>query len=152
MKMNELTKNIAIGSDHGGYALKKYIVDNLAHSGVSFNDFGTYSEESVDYPDFIHPVAHGVDSGTFSKGIVICGSGQGANMTANKYSGVRSALCWDIEQTQLTRRHNDANILALPGRFINFDLAVEMVKVFLTTEFEGGRHLKRIEKMSVTIR
>jgi ribose 5-phosphate isomerase B len=152
MKMNDLTKILAIGSDHGGYELKRYIVDNLTPSGFLFKDFGTNSEESVDYPDFIHPVAHGVNSGEFPMGVVICGSGQGANMTANKYSGVRSALCWDIEQTELTRRHNDANILALPGRFISFDLAVEMVKVFLSTKFEGGRHLKRIEKMSRTIR
>jgi ribose 5-phosphate isomerase B len=152
MKMNELTSKIPIGSDHGGYLLKKYIVDKLAEKGYLFEDFGTYSEESVDYPDFIHPVAKAVNDGVFTKGIVICGSGQGANMTANKYPEVRSALCSDVEQTVLTRRHNDANILALPGRFINFDLAVEMVKVFFSTDFEGGRHSSRIEKMSKTIR
>jgi ribose 5-phosphate isomerase B len=152
MKMNELTSKIPIGSDHGGYLLKKYIVDKLAEKGYLFEDFGTYSEESVDYPDFIHPVAKAVNDGVFTKGIVICGSGQGANMTANKYPEVRSALCSDVEQTVLTRRHNDANILALPGRFINFDLAVEMVKVFFSTDFEGGRHSIRIEKMSKTIR
>jgi len=140
---------IPIGSDHGGYALKKYLIEKLSNEGFQFNDFGTHSEESVDYTDFVHPVAKAVDSGNFEKGIVICGSGQGANMTANKYQNVRSALLWDLEQTQLTRMHNDANIIALPGRFIDFDLAVEMIKVFFTTEFEGGRHMKRIEKIPV---
>jgi len=147
MKMNDLSLKIAIGCDHGGYLLKQHIVNKLSVKGYLFEDFGTNSELSVDYPDFVHPVAHAVNNGILEKGIVICGSGQGANMTANKYASVRSALCWDIEQTELTRKHNDANILALPGRFINFDLAIEMVRVFLSTEFEGGRHFSRIEKM-----
>jgi ribose 5-phosphate isomerase B len=140
---------IPIGSDHGGFRLKKYIIDQLSQQGFHFKDFGTFSEEGVDYPDFIHPVAVGVDRGDFEMGIVICGSGQGASMTANKYSNVRSALVWDIQQTALTRQHNDANIIAFPGRFIDFDLAVEMVKVFLNTPFEGARHLRRIEKIPV---
>jgi len=140
---------IPIGSDHGGYDLKKYLIEKLSKEGFQFKDFGTHSEESVDYPDFIHPIAKAVDRGNFEKGIVICGSGQGANMTANKYKKVRSALLWDLEQTRLTRMHNDANIIALAGRFIDFDLAVEMIKVFFTTEFEGGRHMKRIEKIPI---
>jgi len=140
---------IPIGSDHGGYSLKKYLIEQLSMSGFQFKDYGTNSEDSVDYPDFIHPLAKAVDTGQFEKGIIICGSGQGANMTANKYSNVRSALLWDIEQTGLSRRHNNANIIALPGRFIDFDLAVEMVKVFFNTAFEGGRHKKRVEKIAV---
>jgi len=140
---------IPIGSDHGGYQLKEYLIETLSKESFQFKDFGTYSEGSVDYPDFIHPVAAAVNNGTFEKGIVICGSGQGANMTANKYENVRSALLWDLEQTQLTRMHNDANIIALAGRFIDFDLAVEMIKIFFRTEFEGGRHVKRIEKIPV---
>ncbi len=141
------TGQIAIGADHGGFALKQYIIERLSVEGFDFKDFGTFSGESVDYPDFIHPVAASVNQGIHKRGIVICGSGQGANMTANKYPEVRSALLWDIEQTKLTRMHNDANIIALPGRFIDFALAVEMVKVFMQTEFEGGRHIRRIEKM-----
>lgn len=142
---------IPIGSDHGGFELKKYIVATLVKEGFKFRDFGTYSDESVDYPDFIHPIAQAVNDGEFPMGIVICGSGQGANMTANKYKNVRSALLWDTEQTKLTRMHNDANIIALAGRFINFDLALELIKVFFETPFEGGRHQKRIEKMSVLL-
>jgi len=138
---------IPIGSDHGGYALKKYLVEKLSKEGFQFKDFGTQSEESVDYPDFIHPVAKAIDGGTFEKGIIICGSGQGANMTANKYQNVRSALLWDLKQTRLTRMHNDANIIALAGRFIDVDLAVEMIKVFFNTKFEGGRHFNRIAKI-----
>lgn len=149
--MTAIQSIIPIGSDHAGYPLKKYIIDKLSEDGFLFRDFGTGSEESVDYPDFIHPVSAGVNRGEFEKGIVICGSGQGANMTANKYPNVRSALLWDEEQTQLTRRHNDANIIALPGRFIDFDLAVEMVKIFMTTVFEGGRHQRRVEKISAVI-
>jgi len=138
---------IPIGSDHGGYALKKYLIEMLLKDGFRFKDYGTNTEESVDYPDFIHPVAEAVNSGKFNKGIIICGSGQGANMTANKYANVRSALLWDVEQTQLTRMHNDANIIALAGRFIDFDLAAEMIKEFFNTKFEGGRHQNRIEKI-----
>ena len=138
---------IPIGSDHGGYLLKKHIVDMLSGEGYQFHDFGTNDEESVDYPDFIHPVAAAVNRGEFDKGVIMCGSGQGAAMTANKYPNVRAALLRDEEQTRLTRRHNDANIISLPGRFINFDLAVKLVKIFMDTQFEGGRHVKRIEKI-----
>lgn len=149
--MSDKQKLIPIGSDHAGLKLKSYLIKTLSEQGFRFKDFGTDSEKSVDYPDFIHPVAHGVNSGEFEKGVVLCGSGQGANMTANKYPNVRSALCWDIEQAKLSRQHNNANILALPGRFINFDLAVEILKVFFETDFEGGRHLNRIRKISQLI-
>ncbi len=145
--MSENSSIIPIGSDHGGFELKQYLIKNLSEAGYKFKDFGTYSTESVDYPDYIHPVAKSVNDGIYEKGIVICGSGQGANMTANKHQKIRSALCWDIEQAKLTREHNNANIIALPGRFVNFDTAVEMVKVFFNTEFEGGRHQIRIDKI-----
>ncbi len=145
--MSENSSIIPIGSDHGGFELKQYLIKFFSEAGYKFKDFGTYSTESVDYPDYIHPVAKSVNDGIYEKGIVICGSGQGANMTANKYQKIRSALCWDIEQAKLTREHNNANIIALPGRFVNFDTAVEMVKIFFNTEFEGGRHQVRIDKI-----
>ena len=141
---------IPIGSDHGGFELKQYLIEKLTKEGYKFKDFGTYSEESVDYPDFIHPVANSINSGEYDFGVIMCGSGQGANMTANKYPDVRAALCWDLEQAKLTRLHNNANIIALPGRFVDFDTAVEMVKVFLNTEFEAGRHINRINKIPVS--
>ncbi len=147
--MNEKQQIIPIGSDHGGFEMKQFLIEKLSEEGFEFKDFGTFSEDSVDYPDFIHPVAKAVSDGEFEKGIVICGSGQGANMTANKYQNIRSALCWNLEQTELTRLHNDANIIAIPGRFIKFDLAAEMVERFFTTNFEGGRHIGRINKIPV---
>jgi ribose 5-phosphate isomerase B len=147
--MDEKQQIIPIGSDHGGFEMKQFLIEKLFKEGFEFKDYGTFSEASVDYPDFIHPVAKAVNDGEFEKGIVICGSGQGANMTANKYQNIRSALCWNLEQTELTRLHNDANIMAIPGRFIEFEIAVEMVKKFFTTDFEGGRHIKRIEKIPV---
>jgi ribose 5-phosphate isomerase B len=147
--MGEIQHLIPIGSDHGGFEMKQFLIEKLSREGFEFKDYGTFSEASVDYPDFIHPVAKAVNDGEFEKGIVICGSGQGANMTANKYQGIRSALCWNLEQTELTRMHNDANIMAIPGRFIEFELAAEMVMKFFTTGFEGGRHINRIEKIPI---
>ena len=147
--MNKKHQIIPIGSDHGGFEMKQFLIQRLSIEGFEFKDYGTFSEESVDYPDFIHPVAKAVSNGEFEKGIVICGSGQGANMTANKYQNVRSALCWNLEQTELTRLHNDANVMAIPGRFIEFDLAAEMVEKFFATNFEGGRHNKRISKIPI---
>ena len=141
---------LAIGSDHGGYKLKQYIIKNLVADGYKIKDFGTNSEESVDYPDYIHPVAKSINNEEFIQGIIICGSGQGASMVANKYPKVRSALCWNKEQAKLSRQHNNANIIALPGRFIDFNNAVEMVKLFLNTDFEGGRHIRRIDKISIS--
>ena len=139
---------IPIGSDHGGFELKEYLVKNLKEIGYSIIDHGTYDMQSVDYPDFIHPVAWSIENGEYEKGIVICGSGQGASMTANKYPHVRSALCWNMQQAQLSRQHNNANIIALPGRFIEKEEALRAVKVFLETEFEGGRHIRRVKKIS----
>ncbi|GAB4315015.1 MAG: ribose 5-phosphate isomerase B [Bacteroidales bacterium] len=148
--MNKAGSNvIAIGCDHGGYAMKEFLVKELKARGYSIRDYGTNSEESVDYPDFIHPVASAVNSGEYRFGIVICGSGQGAAMTANKYRNVRAALLWDTEQARLTRQHNDANIVALAGRFLPFDKALEIVEAFLNEPFEGGRHIRRIEKMKL---
>lgn len=149
--MTEEQKVIPIGSDHAGFALKTFLIKTLEKEGFSFKDFGTYSENSADYPDFVHPVAHGVNIGEYEKGIVICGSGQGANMTANKYPEVRSALCWDVEQAKLSRLHNNANVIALPGRFIDFGQAVDAVKIFFSTGFEGGRHVARVNKISRVI-
>jgi ribose 5-phosphate isomerase B len=142
---------IPIASDHGGFAMKAYIINKLNETGFSVKDFGTSSEESVDYPDFIHPLASAIDKGVFPFGIIMCGSGNGAQITANKYAGVRAGLCWSVEQAQLTRMHNNANIISIPGRFIDFELAWEMVKIFLSTEFEGGRHATRVEKISKTL-
>ena len=140
---------LPIGSDHGGFELKQYIIEKLSAKGYNFKDYGTNSEESVDYPDFIHPVAKAINDNTFSFGVIMCGSGQGANMTANKYPNIRAALCWDLEQAKLTRLHNNANIITLPGRFVDFNTAVEMVEVFLNADFEGGRHIDRINKIPV---
>jgi ribose 5-phosphate isomerase B len=140
---------IPIGADHGGFELKRYLIEKLMEDGYKLKDFGTFSTHSVDYPDYIHPVARSINDGTYKLGIIMCGSGQGANMTANKYPNVRAALCWDAEQAELTRLHNNANIISLPGRFIDFEKAVEVVKTFLNTGFEGGRHIPRIEKIPV---
>ena len=146
--MIDKEKIIPIGSDHAGFELKEYLVREVNKLGYTIIDHGTLGGESVDYPDFIHPVARSINNGEYKKGIVICGSGQGANMTANKYPNVRSALCWDVQQAELSRKHNNANIIALPGRFIKKEDALEAVKVFLNTGFEGGRHQRRVEKIS----
>lgn len=145
--MMDKTKTIALGCDHGGYALKEYLKIKIAESGYSVRDFGTFSSDSIDYPDFAHPVASSVNNGQFSIGILICGSGNGVCMTANKYAGIRAALCWNTELARLSRQHNDANILCLPGRFITENEALRAVMSFLTTDFEGGRHQARIEKI-----
>ncbi|MCF8405188.1 MAG: ribose 5-phosphate isomerase B [Bacteroidales bacterium] len=149
--MFDKSLEIPIGSDHGGFDLKQFLVEKLHTEGYNIKDLGTGSIESVDYPDFIHPVAKLIQDGKNKFGIIICGSGQGASMTANKYPNVRAGLCWDVEQARLTRLHNNANIISLPGRFVSFDLALEMVKTFLNTEFEGGRHILRINKISKTL-
>lgn len=146
--MFDKSLEIPIGSDHAGYEMKQYLIRHLTDEGYILIDFGTHATNNVDYPDFIHPVAKRVQDEKNKFAVIICGSGQGANMTANKYLKVRSALTWDIEQAKLSRLHNDANIIALPGRFVNFEEALKMVKVFLDTEFEGGRHKPRVEKIS----
>ena len=138
---------IAIGNDHAGTEYKLAIVGLLKSKGITVINHGTDGTDSVDYPDFVHPVAVEVENGTVDFGIVICGSGNGASMTINKHQMVRGALCWNKEITALAREHNDANILSLPARFIALPQALEMVETFLNTPFEGGRHERRIEKM-----
>jgi ribose 5-phosphate isomerase B len=138
---------IPVASDHGGFEMKQYLIGKLKQKGYQIKDFGTYSEESVDYPDFIQPLAKAVNDGDYALGIIMCGSGNGAQMTANKYGNIRAALCWNKEITRLARLHNNANILTMPGRFLDFDLAAELAEIFLNTEFEGGRHIRRIEKI-----
>lgn len=139
---------IAIGNDHAGTEYKNTIVAYLKEQGHQVSNYGTDSNDSVDYPDFIHPVAKDVAQGKVDLGIIICGSGNGANMTANKYQKVRSALCWNKEITELAREHNDANILSIPARYTSEPQALEMVKTFLSTPFAGGRHQRRVEKIA----
>lgn len=147
MKKNKIMK-ISIGNDHAGTEYKFEIVSYLEKEGHTVINHGTDSESSVDYPDFVHPVANDVENQKVDFGIIICGSGNGANMTANKHQKVRSALCWTKEITELARQHNNANILSIPARFTSKAQAVEMVKTFLKTEFEGGRHQYRVEKIA----
>ena len=139
---------ISIGNDHAGTTYKEAVVDYLKSRNMEVINHGTNSAESVDYPDFVHPVAQDVENNTSDFGIIICGSGNGANMTANKHQGVRSALCWTKEIVALAREHNDANVLSIPARFTAKEQAVEMVQVFLDTEFAGGRHSRRVEKIA----
>jgi ribose 5-phosphate isomerase B len=139
---------IAIGADHAGFELKEVIKQYLNSNGFNVKDFGAYSVDSVDYPDFAHPVADMVESGDAQLGIVICGSGNGINMAVNKHQGIRSALCWLPELASLARQHNNANVLALPARFISEEVALACVKSFLAAEFEGGRHERRVNKIS----
>ena len=140
-------KIIGIASDHAGYSLKQYVKKYLEAHGYPYKDYGTYSEQSCDYPDFGHALAEAVEKGEAYPGIGICGSGEGICMTLNKHQGIRSALCWLPEIAALARQHNDANVIALPGRFISNELAVEIVDTFLNTAFEGGRHQRRIDKI-----
>lgn len=145
--MFDKSKTLALGCDQGGFELKEFIKIKLAESGYSVRDFGAYSPDSVDYPDYAHPVAKAVNDGQFPMALLICGSGNGVCMTANKYAGIRAALCWSTELARLARAHNNANILCLPGRFISQSEALNAVHIFLTTEFEGGRHQARIDKI-----
>jgi len=142
---------IAIAADHAGYYLKEKITRFLISEKYEIKDFGCFSEESVDYPDFVHPLAKAVSNGDFDFGISVCGTGNGANMTTNKYQGIRGALCWNEEISRLARAHNDANICALPGRFISESEAILIVKTFITTAFDGGRHKRRIDKIPLKI-
>ena len=138
---------IAIGNDHAGTEYKLAIIGLLKSMGVDVVNHGTDGTDSVDYADFVHPVAREVEEGNVDLGIIICGSGNGVSMTANKHQKIRAALCWTTEIVQLAKEHNDANILSLPARFISLPQALEMVKTFLNTSFEGGRHERRIEKI-----
>lgn len=139
---------IPMACDHAGYELKEQVKRYLSDKGYEVKDFGTYSSDSCDYPDFVHKAACAVNNGIYQRGIVICGSGNGAQMTANKYPNVRCALCWMPEIAQLARQHNDANMLAMPARFIDETTARQIVDIFMTTAFEGGRHQRRVSKIN----
>ena len=138
---------IALASDHAGYNLKIKVIDHLKKQGAEIKDFGCFSTESCDYPDFAHPMASAVENGDFDFGITICSTGNGICMTANKHQGIRAALCWDEPIARLARQHNNANVLGLPANFISEELALKMVDIFFTTEFEGGRHERRVNKI-----
>jgi ribose 5-phosphate isomerase B len=142
-----LPSTIVIGSDHAGFEYKEAIKQYLTKNKVEIIDVGTYSTESCDYPDYAHAAAREIEEGKMEFGILICGSANGVAITANKHQQIRAALCWQNEIASLARQHNDANILCLPARFVTIDEAEEMVHTFLTTDFEGGRHQKRVEKI-----
>ena len=140
---------IPMACDHAGYELKEKVKQHLEEKGFEVKDFGTNSTESVDYPDFAHQVGHVINEGLFRRGIVICGSGNGVQMTVNKYGHVRCALCWTEEIASLGRQHNDCNVIALPARFIPQDVALNIVDTFLDTAFEGGRHQRRVDTIAI---
>lgn len=144
--MSDTKIKIAIGADHAGFEYKEILKNFLNQYEVK--DFGTHAADSVDYPDFAHPVASAVESGEFDYGILICGSANGVAITANKHQKIRAALCWENEVASLVRKHNDANVLCIPARFVSEELAKEMTTTFLNTDFEGGRHQNRVEKIS----
>lgn len=143
MKINK----IGLASDHAGYALKQFVKKYLQEKGIAFKDYGTDTEESCDYPDYAHALAKGIENGEVYPGIAICGSGEGISMTLNKHQGIRAALVWMPEIARLSRAHNDANVLVMPGRFMEEDTARCVMDEFLTTNFEGGRHQRRIDKI-----
>lgn len=138
---------IAIGCDHGGFELKEHIIKHLAETGVEYKDYGTYSEDSVDYPDCAKPVCKAIQDGTATAGILICGTGIGISMAANKHKGIRAALCGDVYSAKMTKMHNDANVICLGGRVTGRELAFMIIDTWLATEFEGGRHAARIKKI-----
>ena len=140
---------VAIGCDHAGYPYKADVVELLSALNVETLNMGTNSLESVDYPDFIHPVAEKIEKGNANFGIIICGSGNGVAMTANKHKDIRAAVCWNTELAALARQHNDANVLSIPARFVSKEVALNMVKTFLATKFEGGRHKRRVDKIAI---
>ena len=139
----------AVGCDHAGFDYKDDVVAVLREHGYEVNDHGTGSGESTDYPDHIHPVGQDIDDGKASIGVILCGSGNGAAMTANKHQSVRAALCWTVELAELARLHNNANVLSIPARFVDRATAISMTEAFLTTEFEGGRHQRRVSKIAL---
>lgn len=140
-------KKIGIACDHAGYEMKEFLVGYLSAMGYDVLDFGTHSPESVDYPDFAHPLAEAIESGELEQGIGLCGSGEGMAITLNKHQGIRAGLCWDPEIATLIRRHNNANVIVLPARFITNDEAVEILDAYFSAQFEGGRHQTRIDKI-----
>ena len=139
---------IALGGDHAGVGYKEQLHQHLLALGYSVKDFGPVTTASVDYPDYVHPLSKALEAGEVDLGIVICGSGNGVAITANKHQGIRAALCWNEELAALARQHNDANVLALPARFISYELAERLAEIFLTTPFEGGRHQSRVNKIA----
>ncbi|MBR4996229.1 MAG: ribose 5-phosphate isomerase B [Alistipes sp.] len=141
-------KKLGIACDHAGYEMKEFLVGYLSTKGYEVVDFGTHSEESIDYPDFGHALAESIENGELKRGIGLCGSGEGMAMTLNKHQAVRAGLCWNNEVAALIRQHNDANVVVLPARFISNDEAMAIVDTFLNTEFEGGRHIRRVEKIA----
>lgn len=143
-----MSKKIAIGGDHAGYYYKEKLVNWLEQNGYEVKDFGPYSADSADYPDFVHPVATSIENGENDFGVLICGSGQGVTITANKHQQIRAALCWDTDLARVTRQHNNSNVVCLAARFTAYELAESIVEAFLTTEFEGGRHQRRVDKIS----
>lgn len=147
--MNIQGLTIAMASDHAGYNLKQDVRAWLENHGAQVKDYGCYSTESCDYPDFAHPLAEAVEKGEQPLGIVICSTGNGICMTANKHQGVRAALCWDVPLAQLARQHNNANVLGMPANFISRDKALEIVEAFFSTDFEGGRHERRVNKIAI---
>ena len=138
---------IAIASDHGGFALKQELISQLKKDGIAFEDLGTYTEESCDYPAYAEKLCRAVVAGTYEKGILVCGTGIGMSMAANKIAGVRCALCSDCFSAEMTRRHNDANVLALGGRVLGVELARRIMNIFLSTPFDGGRHQRRVDQL-----
>ena len=144
----DLQKPIAIGCDHAGLDYKAALIAFLEKNNYAVKDFGTYTNDSVDYPDYAHPVANAVETSECGFGILICGSANGVAITANKHAGIRAGLCWLPEVAQLTRLHNDANIICIPARFVGVESAIEMIDLFMTTAFEGGRHQGRVDKIS----
>jgi ribose 5-phosphate isomerase B len=144
----DLSLPVAIGSDHAGYAYKEEIISYLEGKGVKIKDFGTNSPDSVDYPDFAHPVSEAVEKGEVAFGILVCGSGNGVAITANKHQGIRAAICWGEELARLARGHNNANIISIPSRFVDTSVAQQMVDTFMVTPFEGGRHASRVNKIA----
>ena len=139
---------IAIGGDHAGFEYKEKLVQKLESLGHEVKDFGPFSDASVDYPDYVHPLSTAIENGEYELGIVICGSGNGVAITANKHQGIRAALCWNEELADLARLHNNDNVLALPARFISYELAEKLAETFLNTPFEGGRHANRVNKIA----
>lgn len=142
------SKPIAIGADHAGYEYKSQVIEHLQKLGYEVKDFGTYSDSSVDYPDFAHPTANSVEQGETSCGILVCGSANGVAITANKHQGIRAAICWQKDIAELARKHNNANMLCIPARFISLQLSLDIIDTYLTTPFEGGRHAGRVNKIA----
>ena len=144
-----MTNKIGIACDHAAYELKEFLVGYLASKGFEVKDFGTHTEESCDYPDFAHALGEAIDNGELERGVALCGSGEGISMTLNKHQSVRAALCWIPEIAKLSRQHNNSNVLCMPARFISNAEALEMLNIWLDTEFEGGRHQRRLDKMPI---